>query len=644
MVIHSGKKQAGASVLQTFSRRLPIGAEIIPGNGTHFRVWAPLRKKVEVVIEDGVLNRDHRGSAAVELAPEENGYFSGSVPAAVAGTLYRYRLDGGPDLFPDPASRYQPQGPHGPSQVIDPATFSWSDRDWRGMSIEGQVLYEMHIGTFTAEGTYEAALPLLPQIAGIGVTVLEIMPLADFPGQFGWGYDGVNFFAPTRLYGTPDDFRTFTDTAHSLGLGVILDVVYNHQGPDGSYLARFSEDYFTDRYQTEWGSASNFDGRNSGPVREFIIANGGYWIEEFHLDGLRIDATQSIFDRSPEHIVAAVAKQVRTSARGRSTIVVAENEPQDARIALSPDRGGQGLDALWNDDFHHSARVALTGGTEGYYADYRGTPQEFISAAKWGFLYQGQYYEWQQKRRGRSSLWLKPENFVIFIQNHDQVANTARGERIHRIASPGRYRALTALMLLMPGTPLLFQGQEFAASSPFLYFADHVPEVAELVRQGRKTFLAQFRSLAAPEMQAVLADPTDPRTFQRSKLDFSEREQNSEALTLHSDLLRLRREDTVFSVQRCRSVDGAVLAAEAFVLRYFEENGDDRLLVVNFGRALDLRPAPEPLLAPPQDKQWRILWSSEEVRYGGSGTAPVEDGGRWHIPAQAAVALRGKNM
>jgi maltooligosyltrehalose trehalohydrolase len=271
------------------------------------------------------------------------------------------------------------------------------------------------------------------------------------------------------------------NTAHTLGLGVILDVVYNHQGPDGSYLTRFAKEYFTDRYRTEWGSAFNFDGEHSEAVREFILANAAYWIDEFRLDGLRLDATQSIYDASPDNIMAAITRTVRASSGGRGTIVIAENEPQDTKLALPVERNGYGMDALWNDDFHHSARVAITSHNEGYYTDYRGKPQEFISVAKWGYLYQGQFYEWQRKRRGTSSLGLNPQNFIVFIQNHDQIANSARGERIHRITSPGRFRAMTALFLLMPGTPMLFQGQEFSASAPFLYFADHVSPVADYV-------------------------------------------------------------------------------------------------------------------------------------------------------------------
>ena len=335
------------------------------------------------------------------------------------------------------------------------------------------------------------------------------------------------------------------DHAHALGLGVILDVVYNHVGPDGNFLAKFSPDYFTDRYSTDWGPAINFDGEYSGPVREFFLANAGYWIDEFHFDGLRLDATQEIYDQSAEHILAAIAQQVRQSARGRATILVAENEPQQTKLVRPPAQGGYGLDALWNDDFHHSATVALTSHNEAYYADYHGTPQEFISALKWGYLYQGQWYTWQKQRRGTPTFGLKPATFVTFLQNHDQIANSGTGLRCHQLTSPGRYRAMTALMLLGPGTPMLFQGQEFAASSPFFYFADHNAELAPLVRRGRAEFLSQFPSLACPAMQSRLPDPGDPRTFEQSKLDFSERQQHAETYALHRDLLKLRRQDPV---------------------------------------------------------------------------------------------------
>jgi maltooligosyltrehalose trehalohydrolase len=611
-------------------RRLPVGAEILSG-GVHFRVWAPRRRRVAVAFEDG--------SADVQLAPEADGYFSGRAAAARAGTLYRYRLDDYATLYPDPASRFQPQGPHGPSEVVDPSAFAWSDRDWRGVGLLGQVIYEMHIGAFTRAGTWEAAAGQLAELADLGVTVVEVMPVADFPGRFGWGYDGVNLFAPTRLYGRPDDFRRFVDRAHAAGLGVLLDVVYNHFGPDGNYLGQFSKDYFTDRYKNEWGEAINFDGPNAGPVREYFIANAGYWIEEFHIDGLRLDATQQIFDKSAEYILTAVGRRVREASRGRATLIVAENEPQDVHIVRPVEKGGMGLDGLWNDDFHHSALVALTGRNEAYYTDYHGGAQELISAVKYGYLYQGQRYRWQKKRRGTPALDVPPAHFITFLENHDQTANSTRGLRLHCLTSPGRLRALTALLLLAPGTPMLFMGQEFAASTPFLFFADHSEELARLVRKGRAEFLKQFRSLAVFEQQAPLADPDDPHTFESCKLDFTERQSHAEWYALHRDLLNLRRDDPIFRAQKPRGVDGAVLAPEALVLRCFGEDGDDRLVLVNLGRDLHLDPAPEPLLAPPENKVWEILWSSEHPRYGGDGTAPLDTEENWRIPGHAAVAL-----
>jgi maltooligosyltrehalose trehalohydrolase len=616
--------------------RLPVGAEVRP-DGVHFRVWAPRRERVEVVFEGPT------GSwpLSLELLPEGDGYFSGLVEGAGDGALYRFRLDGG-GLFPDPASRFQPQGPHGPSRVVDAERFRWSDAGWPGVRLAGQVLYEMHVGTFTQAGTWAAAARELPALADLGVTLIEVMPVAEFAGRFGWGYDGVDLFAPSHLYGEPDDFRRFVDRAHAAGVGVILDVVYNHLGPDGNYLQEFSPGYFTGRYANDWGEAIDFDGPGAGPVRELYLANARYWVAEFHLDGLRLDATQDVHDDSAEPILAAVGGQARQAAGGRAIVLIAENERQDARLVRPLARGGHGLDALWNDDFHHAAMVALTGRSEAYYSDYLGTPQELVSAVKHGFLYQGQRYSWQRQRRGSPGLDLPPAAFVHYLQNHDQVANSARGERCSQLASPGCLRALTALLLLGPQTPLLFQGQEFAASSPFLYFADHGPELAAAVRRGRQEFLAQFPSLTAPEMQAAIPDPADPVTFARSKLDFAERERHAGAYALHRDLLRLRRDDPVFAAQGARGVDGAVLGEQAFVLRFFSGNGaDDRLLFVNLGRDLHLVPAPEPLLAPPAMARWQVLWSSEEPRYGGAGAPPPEDeGGGWHLPGHAAVALR----
>lgn len=611
----------------------------MPSGSVHFRVWAPKPRRVALVLEAMA------GSPATmpreqAMTAEGNGYLSCLVPAAGAGTLYRFRLDGRDCLYPDPASRYQPRGPHGPSQVIDPSSFAWSDAEWKGVFGRKQVIYEMHIGTFTPEGSFRAAAAELQELAELGITVVELMPVAEFDGGFGWGYDGVALFAPYHLYGTADDLRFFVDRAHALGIAVILDVVYNHCGPSGCYLRQFSDDYFSTRYRCEWGEALNFDGANAAPVREFFIANAGYWIDEFHLDGLRLDATQQIFDASSDHVLAGVARRVREAAGRRATYIVAENEPQQVKLLRPPDQGGHGIDALWNDDFHHAARVALTGCTEAYFVDYRGTPQELISAVKRGYLYQGQWYRWQNKRRGTPGLAIEPSAFIHFIQNHDQVANTGLGKRMHALAAAGQWRAMTALLLLGPATPLLFQGQEFSASAPFLYFADHHPELAELVRRGRTEFIHQFPSLAAPDVQDALPLPHDPATFRRCKLDLGERERHREAYALHRDLLRLRRDDPVFSDPRRGGIDGAVLSEAAFALRFFSRSGqDDRLLIVNLGRDLALSPLPEPLLAPHEDRDWGLLWSSEHPRYGGSGTAPVRTDGDWRMPAMAALVL-----
>jgi maltooligosyltrehalose trehalohydrolase len=609
------------------TRRLPIGAEP-RGEATHCRVWAPRARAVDVVGDE----------ATTPLKPEGDGYFSGMAPVSVGGR-YRYRLDD-ETAYPDPASRRQPEGPHGPSEVVDPEAFRWSDSDWRGLERAGQVIYEMHVGTFTREGTWEAAARELPELARLGVTVVEMMPVAEFPGRFGWGYDGVSLFAPTRLYGAPDDLRRFVDRAHAVGIGVILDVVYNHLGPDGNYLVAFAAEYFTDRYVNEWGTAMNFDGPEAGPVREFFAANAAYWIDEFHMDGLRFDATQQMFDASPEHVLVDIARRARAAAPGRGVLLVAENEPQDARLVRSPEHGGYGLDALWNDDFHHSARVALTGRAEAYYTDYGGRPQELVSAVKHGFLYQGQHYAWQRKRRGGPARDVPPAAFVAYVQNHDQVANSARGERLHTATSPGRWRAMTALLLLGPATPMLFQGQEFAASSPFLYFADHNEELSALVRKGRVEFLSQFPSIATPQVSTCLADPGDPTTFERCKLDLAERARHAETYALHADLLALRREDAVFRTQGAHGIDGAVLGPEAFVLRFFGDGGQDRLLLVNLGADVALDIVPEPLLAPPERARWEIAWSTDHPRYGGCGVVAFDPDGPWRLPAQAAVVLR----
>jgi maltooligosyltrehalose trehalohydrolase len=577
------------------------------------------------------------------LTREADGYFSGVAPGVGPGSLYRYRLDGD-QAFPDPASRFQPQGPNGPSQVIDPSGFRWTDDAWQGVTAHGQVLYEMHVGTFTADGTWAAATAQLPLLKELGITCLEVMPVAEFAGTFGWGYDGVDQYAPFHHYGAADAFRAFVNEAHRLGIGVILDLVYNHFGPDGNYVNQYSDDYFNAEHATDWGEALNFDGRNSKPVREFFVCNIEHWIREYHVDGFRFDATQAIVDTSSKHLLAEITERAHEAAAGRSVYLINENEPQNTTLVRPIAEGGYGMDALWNDDFHHSAMVALSGHREAYYTDHPATAQEFVSAAKWGYLYQGQRYRHQKRRRGTPSLDLPPTAFVHFLQNHDQIANSGRGYRAHHLASPGQLRAMTAFMLLMPQTPMLFQGQEFAASSTFHYFADHQPDLAKLVKAGRAKELSQFPSVATADMIAGLFDPADPQTFQRSKIDYAEREKpgHAQVYELHKDLLALRQSERAFRrVQRRGDIDGAVLGANAFVLRYFCDACDDRLLIVNLGNDLELDVVPEPLLAPPMGKRWSIVWSSEHPKYGGSGTPPLDtelEG--WFIRGRCTVVLQ----
>jgi maltooligosyltrehalose trehalohydrolase len=611
-------------------RRLTVGAELQKEGGAHVRVWAPACKRVDLVGVGGTAER------ALPMERERDGHYSVFDPHARAGGRYWFRLDG-ERLRPDPASRWQPDGPHHASAYADPTAFRWTDRARKGLTPIGQVIYEMHVGTFTPEGTWAAAAAQIDELARIGITTIEMMPVAEFPGRFGWGYDGVNLYAPAHIYGTPDDLRGFVDRAHALGVGVILDVVYNHLGPDGNYLAEFSPDYFTDKYTNDWGRAINFEGPL--PARAHFVQNAGYWIDEFHFDGLRLDATQDIKDASSRHAIAEMVAAARAAAGGVSIYIVAENEPQDTTLARAPSAGGFGVDALWNDDAHHTAVVALTGRREAYYRDYLGSAQELISSARFGYLYQGQWYSWQEKRRGTPALDLPPHTFVTYLENHDQVANSASGRRLHQAASPGRHRALTAWSLLGPATPMLFQGQEFSSSKPFLYFADHHPELAEAVGRGRVEFLAQFPSLTGDDVVRRLPAPGNETTFTASKLDLGERERHAEAYALHCDLLALRRDDAVLSRAGAYRPEGATLGPGALVLRYIDPERGDRLLVVNLECDLDFMPAREPLLAPPFNARWRLMWSSEAPQYGGQGISPLDLDGVWVVPGGSAMFL-----
>lgn len=620
-------------------RRRAWGAELDPRGGAHFRVFAPGRRSVDVVIGDGATLR------TIPLAPEERaGAWSTYVPGVSAGQLYRYRLAGQDELLADPCSRFQPEGVLGPSEIVDP-TFAWTDAEFRGIPRRGRVVYEMHIGTFTAGGTWEAARAHLPDLAQLGVTVLEIMPVNAFSGARGWGYDGVFWYAPQHEYGRPDDMRRFIDDAHRLGLGVILDVVYNHLGAVGNVLPRFAADYIA-KTASDWGDALNYDQGEAPPMREVVTENAAYWVDEFHVDGFRFDATHAIADTSRPHIIAEATAVARATAGKKKLYCVAENEPQDASIVRPPSEGGQGLDAIWNDDFHHTALVALTGHREAYFSDYTGWAREFVACVRHGFLYQGQFYRWQHKNRGTSTHGLPPRAFVVCLENHDQVANYGLGERLWTRVAPGRMRALTALMLLAPQTPMLFQGQEWNTTARFAFFADFDPQMTAVVKTGRAAFLQQFPRYASPGSRDRFHDPCARETFDMCRLDWSEREHlvHARALSLHRDLLELRREDTTLKREGedGSSVDGAALSETTLVIRYFgvdRAGSEDRLLIVNLGFDQAPESLAEPLVAPPVGMRWRTAWSSDDPRYGGGGVRGAPEGHDFFLPGEAAVLL-----
>src|SRR5262245_32203279 len=611
---------------------------LVHDSGVSFSVWAPAQTCVSLVIEGG----RERAMQSVD-----GGFFTLETAEAKAGQRYWYRLQQG--LRPDPASRYQPEGPLGPSEIVDPRRFRWTDAEWRGAGPpHRQILYELHVGTFTTEGTWAAASAHLPRLVDMGVTTLEIMPVSEFAGRFGWGYDGVDMFAPSRLYGTPDAARAFVDEAHRHGLAVILDVVYNHFGPVGNYIADYSPTFLGSA--GEWGDLFNFDGPGSAVVRAFIVANATHWIDEYHFDGLRLDATQAINDSSPEHIVSELCRAARAAAGARTLFMVGESEPQDTRLLKANGTFPDGLDALWSEDWHHAAFVAATGRRDAYFTDYLGNAAEFASLARFGTLYQGQWYTWQQSRRGGFALDLPPGCFVNFLENHDQVANTGLGTRLHTHVSAAEWRALTALLLLGPAMPMLFQGQEFGSTSPFTYFADHDGDLAQAVERGRLQFLTQFAGMSRPEIQERLPKPGDPHTFARCALQDAERAADGPLVRLHRDLMWLRRSDAVLQQLGTPEVrvESSAPTPSIVLIRYLRppkprnamrEAPEERLLVMNLAGDHH-SPMNDPLLAPPRSGEWTLLWSSEHPQYGGSGRVPFVEAGRWLIRGRAALLLR----
>ena len=512
-----------------------FGASIVNGD-VRFRLWAPNQERVSLLLE---------GDAPVPMQNTRDGWHELLSPVAKPGTKYRFLLENGLEV-PDPASRFQPADVHGPSEVIDPDSYHWLDGDWRGRPWEECVIYELHLGTFTHEGTFRGALERLDYLADLGITAVEIMPVSDFPGSRNWGYDGVLLFAPDSTYGRPDELKALVDAAHARNIMVFLDVVYNHFGPDGNYLPSYSP-VFTERHKTPWGAAVNYDADGSDLVREFVIQNAIYWICEFHFDGLRLDAVHAIKDDSDTHIVDELALRVRNASQRRQIHLLLENEENEVGPLERSDGKPQYYTAQWNDDIHHVLHVAVTGENSGYYVDYVGDTEKLGRALAEGFAFQGQPMISRGSPRGEPSIHLPPTAFVSFIQNHDQVGNRAFGDRLTSCAPAEAIRAIIAVYLLLPQIPMLFMGEEFASTQPFPFFAHFEPELAKAVREGRRAEFAKFPEFQDPHKRECIPDPASEKTFQSAKLNWKETTESSHAdwLALYRDLLAIRQREIV---------------------------------------------------------------------------------------------------
>jgi maltooligosyltrehalose trehalohydrolase len=619
--------------------QMTIGAQPL-AEGVRFRVWAPRSREVDVVVYGPSLERIH------PLDPEPGGYFAADLPGVAAGARYRYRLDGR-DAYPDPATRSQPDGVHGPSEVVDPTAFAWRTTGWQGVAADDLVIYELHVGTFTEGGTFDAAVDRLDELAALGVTAIEVMPIANFPGKRNWGYDGVNLFAPATAYGGVDGFKRLVDEAHRCGLGVILDVVYNHLGPEGNYLPALTGGmFFTDRYETPWGEAVNVDGEGSAAVRDFIIQNALHWLTEYRVDGLRLDATHAITDRSRTHILADLARHVR-ELPGPRRVLIAEDDRNELRLLLPPEEGGYGLDGVWADDLHHQLRRHVAGDHESYFARYGGTMEDIVATLRRG---------WWRTRETRAARGVAPRKerspatpaeaippfrFVHCIQNHDQVGNRATGDRLNHEIPPGTFRAVSTLLLTTPYTPLLFMGQEWAASSPFLYFTDHPEELGRLVTEGRREEFKQFSAFTRPERRDQIPDPQAETTFLRSRLDWSERTTPGQAgvLRLYRALLAIRSEHPALRRRDRGSFDVATLGEGALAVRRSDDEGE-LLVVVNLRGEIRLDLPDLQITRPPRGAQWSYLLATEETRFGGDGGwGRLEAAGVLHVVQEGAVLL-----
>ena len=580
-----------------------LGAVLLPGDRCYFRVWAPRCERVDLVLLD---ERD-----PIPLHPRDRGYFDLQTDHLSAGTRYRFRLNND-KVRPDPASRFQPDGVHGPSQIVNVKSFPWTDREWRGLELDDYVFYELHVGTFTPEGMFSAIIPRLDDLKSLGITAIEIMPVAQFPGARNWGYDGVNQFAVQNSYGGPHELQKLVNACHDRGLAAVLDVVYNHLGPEGNYLADFGP-YFTDRYHTPWGQAINFDGADSDEVVHYFVENALQWLRDFHFDALRLDAVHGIYDCNARPFLQILSQRVDELRRAtsREIYLIAESDLNDTRVVLPRAVDGLGLDAQWSDDFHHSVHALVTGERTGYYQDF-GDIQHLATALNDGFVYQGQYSEYRKCRHGNSSRDLPARQFVICTQNHDQVGNRMLGERLSRLVSFDDLKLAAGVMVLSPYLPLIFMGEEYGETAPFLYFTSHSDrDLIEAVRKGRKAEFADFQWQGEPP------DPQDENTFLHSKLNWDMRREDSQRVLLefYGELLRLRRavpalSSLIKSATRAELQEGS----ELLVLRR-EHGQHPAIAVFNFGKTqgnVELGA---------KKGQWSKLLDSAEERWNGRGDA-----------------------
>ncbi len=514
--------------------RVP-GATALKPHGYRFVVWAPAQKAMSVRLLDGANGEKELVSP---MRKTDVGYFEADIEEAAAGRKYFFRFEDGRER-PDPASRFQPEGVHGPSEIVEPGDFKWTDSSWKGFALERSVFYELHVGTYTREGTFEALTPFLPELRDLGVTTVELMPVAQCPGPRNWGYDGVQPFAPQNNYGGPQELQKFVNAAHAHGLAVALDVVYNHLGPEGNYFGEYGP-YFTEKYKTPWGSAINYDDADSDQVREFFIQNALYWLEHFHIDALRLDAVHGIFDFGAKHFLAEMQERVAELERrvGRKLHLIAESDLNDSRLLRTPAEGGYNLGSQWADDFHHSLHSLLTGERGGYYSDF-GEVQHLATAMRDGWVYAGQHSNFRRRKHGNSPAGLARSKFVVCIQNHDQIGNRACGERLTELVDFEALKLAAGVTLLAPMIPMLFMGEEYGEKQPFQYFVSHGdPGLIEAVRKGRQ---AEFAAFA---WKGEVPDPQDEGTFLRSKLnhELKKSEPHRTLLQLHKDLLQIRAE------------------------------------------------------------------------------------------------------